>query len=86
MRKRKTTKRGRVKKVIPPPHPAMPEKAEISVEGADDLYKEIRIENTLTDDRGNEVKLKEGAVVDVVVEADSDATVPKEHSTNPTRK
>jgi hypothetical protein len=86
MRKPKTKKPGRVKKVIQPPHPDIPEKAEISVEGADDLYKEIRIENTLQDDRGNEVKLKEGAQVDVIVEADSDATVPKKDSTKRPRK
>jgi predicted DNA-binding antitoxin AbrB/MazE fold protein len=31
----------------------------------------------LEDEKGKEVKLKEGAKVDVVVEADSEATVPK---------
>jgi hypothetical protein len=33
------------------------DKAQISVAGADDLYKELRIENTLTDADGNEVRL-----------------------------
>jgi hypothetical protein len=68
---------GTVKKVIPPFHPSMPEKAEISVEGADDLYREIRVENTLSDGSGNEVSLKPGAQVDVSIEADADATKPK---------
>jgi hypothetical protein len=68
---------GTVKKVIPPIHPSLPEKAEISVEGADDLYREIRIENTLSDESGNEVSLKPGAQVDVTIEADADATKPK---------
>jgi hypothetical protein len=68
---------GVVKKVIPPFHPSMPEKAEISVEGADDLYREIRVENTLSDDSGNEVSLKPGAEVQVTIEADTDATKPK---------
>jgi hypothetical protein len=68
---------GVVKKVIPPIHPSMPEKAEISVEGADDLYREIRVENTLSDDSGNEVGLKPGAEVQVTIEADADATKPK---------
>jgi hypothetical protein len=68
---------GTVKKVIPPIHPSMPEKAEISVEGADDLYREIRVENTLSDGSGNEVSLKPGAQVDVSIEADADATKPK---------
>ena len=68
---------GTVKKVIPPFHPSLPEKAEISVEGADDLYREIRVENTLTNESGNEVSLKPGAQVDVTIEADADATKPK---------
>ena len=68
---------GTVKKVIPPFHPSMPEKAEVSVEGADELYREIRVENTLTDENGNEVSLKPGAQVDVTIEADADATKPK---------
>ena len=84
-RKPKTVKPGRVRKVIPPPHPELPEKAEITVEGADHLYQEIRIENTLKDHKGEEVKLKEGAEVDVIVEADSDATVPKKPH-QPTKK
>ncbi len=66
-----------VKKVIPSFHPSMPEKAEISVEGADDLYREIRVENTLSDESGNEVSLKPGAQVDVTIEADANATKPK---------
>ena len=66
-----------VQRIIPSPHPAVPEKAEIAVEGADDLYKEIRIENTLTDEKGNEVKLKPGAEVEVTVEADPDSVIPK---------
>jgi hypothetical protein len=77
--KRRIRKRGRVQKVIKPVHPSVPEKAEIEIDGADDLYKEIRIENTLEDDKGRKVKLKEQAVVDVVIEADQDATTPKDH-------
>ena len=65
---------GTVKKVIKPMIPGVPEKAEITVHDADDLYKEIRIENSLVDSEGEKVKLKEGANVDVVVEADSNAT------------
>jgi hypothetical protein len=68
---------GKVKKVIPPIHPSMPEKAEISVDGADELYREIRVENSLNDEHGNEVSLKPGAEVQVTIEADADATKPK---------
>jgi hypothetical protein len=68
---------GKVEKIIEPARPSEPEKAEISIEGADTLYQEIRIENTLTDKHGNEVRLKEGAEVDITVEAEKDATTPK---------
>lgn len=68
---------GTVKKVIPAIHPSLPEKADISVEGADELYREIRVENALNDEHGNEVSLKPGAEVRVTIEADADATKPK---------
>jgi hypothetical protein len=68
---------GTVEKIIPPITPNQPEKAQIAVEGAEDLYKEIRVENTLQDESGNEVALKKGAKVDVTIEADPDATKPK---------
>jgi hypothetical protein len=68
---------GTVEKIIPPITPNQTEKAQISVEGADDLYKEIRVENTLQDESGNEVALKKGAKVDVTIEADPEATKPK---------
>lgn len=65
---------GVVEKVIKPLHPSEPEKAQIAVEGADHLYKEIRIENSLKDANGNDVSLKEGANVDVTVEAEPEDT------------
>ena len=88
MSKRKTkavaTLPGRVEKVIRPhPQSGEPEKAQISVEGADHLYKEIRVPNRLTDDKGEEVKLKPGAEVDVTIEADpiKNTVVPTEKGT-----
>src|ERR1700730_16315321 len=68
---------GTVQKIIKSPDPRDPEKAEIAVEGADELYREIRIENTLTDEKGNQVKLKEGAHGDVTVVAEPDAATSK---------
>jgi hypothetical protein len=65
-----------VEKIIKPSDPREPEKAQISIEGADDLYREIRIENSLTDENGVEVRLKKGAEVQVTVEAEPNATVP----------
>jgi hypothetical protein len=62
---------GIVQKIIPSPATPGPEKAEIAVEGADDLYKEIRIENALEDSQGSKVKLKQGDHVAVTVETQS---------------
>jgi hypothetical protein len=71
------TKPATVKKIIESPHPEIPEKAEIAIDGCDPLYQELRIENKLTDEKGNEVKLKEGAHIDVTLEADPKDTTPK---------
>ena len=68
---------GTVQKIIRSPDPNIPEKAEIAIEGADDLYKEIRVENKLTDEKGNEVQLKQGAEVDITVQADPKDTTAK---------
>ena len=65
---------GTVEQIIPSPYPGIPEKAQIAIEGADDLYQEIRIDNTLTDKHGDKVRLKEGADVEVTVEAEPEAT------------
>ena len=75
--KAKASRPGIVKKVIAPLVPDEPEKAEISIPSADDLYREIRIENTWTDEKGNEVSLKDRADVEVTVEADAGAIEPK---------
>ncbi len=71
------TMAGTVEKIIKSPHRDVPEKAEIGVEGADHLYREIRIENKLKDENGEEVKLKVGAPVEITVEAEPAGTVAK---------
>ena len=68
---------GSVQKVIKSVVPGEPEKAQIGVEEADDLYREIRIENVVTNEKGEHARLKPGARVDVVIEADTDATTKK---------
>lgn len=73
---------GTVEHIINPSHPSEPEKAQITVEGADDLYRELRIENSLTDENGHEVRLKKGAEVEVTVEAHQAATVPASSGEN----
>jgi hypothetical protein len=76
MKKRKKL-HGTVQKLIQPLLSTQPEKAQINIDEADELYREIRIENTLTDTNGDKMVLKPGAEVDVIVEADSNATIKK---------
>ncbi len=73
----RTTRPGTVERIFTPADPRDPEKAQINIHGAEPLYQEIRIENKLTDENGTEVKLKEGAEVEVHVEADKSATIPQ---------
>ena len=75
-KKPKTKKPGTVRKVIKPIVPGEPEKAEIEIHGADDLYKEVRIENKLEDSKGKKVKLKPNVPVEVTIEADEKDTAP----------
>jgi hypothetical protein len=75
-RKRKKLK-GTVQKIIKPLSPDEPEKAQIDIDGADDLYREIRVDNEMTSENGEKARLKQGAEVDVIVEADSSATLKK---------
>ena len=59
---------GTVEKLIPSPRPNQPEKAQIAIEG-DHGYRDLRIENSLTVEHGDEVKLKKGAHVEITVTA-----------------
>jgi hypothetical protein len=68
---------GKVQKIVRSIDPRIPDKAEIAVEAADELYREIRIANILTDENGRKVELKQGAHVDVTVEAEPSETTPK---------
>jgi hypothetical protein len=60
---------GTVDKVYPSQRTGQPEKAQIIVDGPDQGHRDLRIENTLTDEHGDEVRLKKGAHVDVTVAA-----------------
>ena len=66
---------GTVEKIIKSPDPSVADMAQISVESADELYREIRIPNTLTD-YGEDVSLKLGAEVTVKMEAKLEDTLP----------
>ena len=76
---RKTRKKlpAIVEKVLKPVAPTEPEKAQINIQGADELYREIRIENVVTDEHSGTARLKPGTKVEVIVEADSNATSKK---------
>jgi hypothetical protein len=65
-----TTMPGTVKKIISSPRPSQPEKAQVTVDGADRRHRNLRFENTLTDEHGDDVKLKKGARVEVTVTED----------------
>ena len=62
---------GKVAKIIPSARPRGAEKAQIAVDGADPRYRDLRIENTLTDEHGDDVSLKKGAEVAVTVTAET---------------
>ena len=64
---------GTVDKIIPASG-GEPEKAQITVEGAEALYREIRVDNTLQNVAGDNVGLKLGAEVEITIEAKPDAT------------
>jgi hypothetical protein len=64
-----TTMPGIVDKIIPSPHTSQSEKAQIAVDRTDQRHRNLRIDNILTDEHGDDVKLKKGALVDVTVTA-----------------
>jgi hypothetical protein len=53
-----TSMRGTVERIISSPHPSQPEKAQIAVDRADHRHRNLRIENSLADEHGAEVKLQ----------------------------
>ena len=63
---------GTVDKIIPSPRPGQPEKAQIAVDAAAPRHRDyLLIENTLTDEHGDDVKLRKGAHVEVTVTAEA---------------
>lgn len=74
-----TTLTGTVEKIIKSRVSSEPERAQIVVEGADHLYRELRIENALIDASGNRVYLKPGAKVQLTVEAEAQGVMNRIH-------
>jgi hypothetical protein len=52
--------------------PSRPNKAQIAVEEADPLYREIRIDNNLIDAEGHAIRLKLEAEVEIVINANKE--------------
>ena len=67
---------GTVDKIVPSPRPSQPEQAQIAVEGADRRHRDLRIENMLTDEHGDDVRLKKDDQVEVTVTAEPKTSTP----------
>ncbi len=63
-----------VTKIIKSVFEGQPAKLEISISQADDLFREIRIENNFTDVDGGSAALTNGARLDVTFEAETKKT------------
>jgi hypothetical protein len=69
---------GTVDKIIPSSRPSQPEKAQIAVKGPGRRKQDLRIENALTDEHGDDVRLKKGAHVEVTVTAEQIAATKED--------
>jgi hypothetical protein len=65
----RTVMPGTVDKIIEFRTPRVRETAQISIDG-EAGYRKLRVENSLTDEHGHEVKLIKGAPVEITVTAD----------------
>jgi hypothetical protein len=72
----RTTMPGTVDKIIQFRTPRLRETAQISIKG-ENGYRNLRVENSLTDEHGDEVRLEKGARVEVTVTAEDDLARPK---------
>jgi hypothetical protein len=78
---------GTVDKIIPSPRPSQTEEAQISVDGTGRRHRKFRIENTLTDEHGDNVRLKKGAHVEVTVTAEAkSSTAAVDEDSHPARR
>jgi DNA-binding NarL/FixJ family response regulator len=74
--KAQAVKQGIVRSLIRSHDPSEPERVEITVHGADPLYREIRLPNRFLDSEGNEVRLAADQRVEVIIRTDPDARDP----------
>jgi hypothetical protein len=61
------TLRGVVDKIVPSVGSTEPEKMQIVIKSADDLYREIRIENVVENGAGEKLKLQVGTEVNITI-------------------
>ena len=54
--------------------------AQIAIHEAEHLYREIRVENELSDGDGAKTSLRPGEEIDVILEVDPDSTLEKHES------
>lgn len=76
---------GRVEKVIEQGADE-PEKVQISINNADPLYREIRIENSLKDSTREEIHLQKDEEFDVTVEAEGPSITDEKNSKTKQRR
>ena len=69
---------GVVQKIIKNAYASRTERVQIAIAEADDLFREIRIENSFKALDGSPVALKNGTRVDITLEADAKDTVQQE--------
>jgi hypothetical protein len=65
---------GTVDKIIPSPIPNEAGTVQITVDTPHNLYREMRIDNTLTNASGGKVSLKLGSPVEVTITAEAGST------------
>jgi hypothetical protein len=69
-----TTVPGTVTDIIHSRHSGKPDSAQIVLDVEEKLNRNFRIENSLTDEHGDDVKLKKGAPVEIPVTAEDGRT------------
>ena len=65
---------GKVQRIIKSPSPSKADTVQISVESDEALFRDVRIENTLTNESGAKVSLKLGTPVEVTITAEAGST------------
>jgi len=70
---------GTVEKIIPSLSPDKPETVQISLLSDHYLYREVRIENSLTNQAGGKVSLTLGSPVEVTITAEAGFTTVQSH-------